>query len=57
VAARLNMRAAGLHGRLQDLPQVKALLAEVLRVVGGAGEIQQVVNEPGHLPQLAVDHV
>ena len=57
VAGALDQRLADLDGVADDSYQIDALQAQLHPVVGDASDVEQVVHEPGHQPDLPLDHV
>ena len=57
LAAALEQRAAGLDRGPQHRRELHAFLAELEPVAGDPRDVHQVVDEPRHLPHLAVDRV
>ena len=52
----LDERAAGFHGLLHHLRQFDPLLAEFDLAPADAAHVQQVIDQPHHLPQLPLHH-
>ena len=57
VAPFLDERAAGFDGAIHHRRQLDPLLAEFDLASGDAGHVQQVIDQPGHLVYLPVDHL
>ena len=57
VPLALDQRAARLDGALDHRRQPDALLAERQLAVRDTGHIEKVVEQPGHVPDLPVDHL
>ena len=57
VAPLLDQWPAGFDGAAHHRHQVQPLLAEFDLAPADAGNVEQIVHQPGHLPHLAVDHV
>jgi hypothetical protein len=57
VAAAFEPRAAGLDRALDHRGERHATLAELEAIAADAADIEQIVEQPRHLPDLALDHV
>ena len=57
VAGALDHRLAHLDRVADDLYQIDALQAQLHPVVGDAPDVEQIVHEPGHQPDLPINHL
>ena len=53
----LDQRLAHLDRVANDRHQIDALAAQLQPIVGDAADVEQVVHEPGHQPDLPLDHL